>query len=204
MAQRLTTSIPTSIHEIQTLGLLNGLRIWCCHEVWCRSQKWIRSRVVAVGGVGWQLQFRFYSTFSQGISICHGCDPKKTKDKKKKKKPCKLNGLDNRSVLSHSSKNFKSKFKVLVGLISSAVFLLGFQMLLFCCLFTWSSLCVCISIVLCVSSFLFLKGHQSDWIRVHSTHFNLIMSLKPSLKKQSDSEILGLRASTYKFGASTF
>ena len=28
---------------VRSLGLLSGLRIWCCRELWCRSQTWLRS-----------------------------------------------------------------------------------------------------------------------------------------------------------------
>ena len=29
--------------QVQSLGLLSGLRIWHCPELWCRSQTWLRS-----------------------------------------------------------------------------------------------------------------------------------------------------------------
>ena len=31
---------------IQSLALLNGLRIWCCPELWCRSQTQLGSPIV--------------------------------------------------------------------------------------------------------------------------------------------------------------
>ena len=27
--------------QVQSLALLSGLEIWCCHELWCRSQMWL-------------------------------------------------------------------------------------------------------------------------------------------------------------------
>ena len=52
---------------VRSLASLSGLRIPHC----CGS------------GVGRQLQLQF--DLSLGASICHGCSPKKTKDKRKKK-----------------------------------------------------------------------------------------------------------------------
>ena len=31
--------------QVQSLPLLSGLEILCCHELWCRSQLWLGSRV---------------------------------------------------------------------------------------------------------------------------------------------------------------
>ena len=30
---------------VQSLALLSGLRIWCCHELWCKSQTWLGSHI---------------------------------------------------------------------------------------------------------------------------------------------------------------
>ena len=68
--------------QIQSLALLSGLSICCCHELWCRSQTLLRSGIaVAVAGSSssnW--------TPSLGTSICFGQAPKKKKKKEKRKK----------------------------------------------------------------------------------------------------------------------
>ena len=57
----------------------------------------------------------------------------------------RLGGLNNRNVLSHNSGGWKSKIKVLVGLISSATPLLDLQMAMgFMCLHMVFSLCLCL------------------------------------------------------------
>jgi len=44
VAQQLTN--PTRMRmRVQSLALLSGLRIQCCHELWCRLQMRLRSRV---------------------------------------------------------------------------------------------------------------------------------------------------------------
>ena len=65
--------------QVRSRPLLSGLRIRHCHELWCRSQTQLGSSfAVAVAySSDW--------TPSLGTSICHECDPKKTKDKKGKK-----------------------------------------------------------------------------------------------------------------------
>ena len=35
----------TTAFWVQSLALLSGLRIWCCHELWCRLQTWLGSHV---------------------------------------------------------------------------------------------------------------------------------------------------------------
>ena len=82
---------PTSIHEKEgsILGLPGGLRIRLCCELWCRLQTRLGSGVamVKVGSCSSS------STSSLGTSICQGCRPKKTKEKKKKRfLPIFLNG----------------------------------------------------------------------------------------------------------------
>jgi len=53
--------------QFRSLALLNGLRIWHCHELWCRSQMWLRSpllwlwrRLAAIGPIqplAWKLPY---------------------------------------------------------------------------------------------------------------------------------------------------
>ena len=68
-----------SVHEDvgSILGLAQGLRIQCCHELWCRSQTWLGSHV-AVAGVQ-ASSCSSDSTPSPGTPICHRCGPKKKK-----------------------------------------------------------------------------------------------------------------------------
>ena len=57
------------------------LRIWRCHELWCRLQTLLGSHVaLAVVQAG---SCTSNLTPSLRTSICRGCDPKKTKKKKK-------------------------------------------------------------------------------------------------------------------------
>ena len=52
---------------LQSLALLSGLRIWCCHELWCRSQTqldpvllwlWCRSGATAsIRPLAWELPY---------------------------------------------------------------------------------------------------------------------------------------------------
>ena len=34
---------------VQSLALISGLGIWCCHELWCRSQTWLGSGAAVTG-----------------------------------------------------------------------------------------------------------------------------------------------------------
>ena len=68
--------------QVQSLALLNGLRIWFCHEMWCRLQIQLGSLIVVA-----MVQASGYSsdsTSSLGTSICSRCSPKKTKIKNTK------------------------------------------------------------------------------------------------------------------------
>ena len=68
--------------QVRSLASLSGLKIWRCCELRCRLQTWLRSHVaVAVVLVGGCFSD---STPSLGTSICCGCSPKKTKEKKLK------------------------------------------------------------------------------------------------------------------------
>ena len=42
---RLRTQLESMRIWVQSLALLSGLRIWCCHELRCRSQMQLRSGV---------------------------------------------------------------------------------------------------------------------------------------------------------------
>ena len=37
--------------QVRSLALLNGLRIWRCHELWCRLQMWLGSCIAYGSGV---------------------------------------------------------------------------------------------------------------------------------------------------------
>ena len=66
---------------VRSLGSLCGLRIRRCRELWCRLQTRLGSgmavAVVEASSCSSGL------TPSLGTSICSGCGPKKTKNKKK-------------------------------------------------------------------------------------------------------------------------
>ena len=65
------------MRQVQSLALLSGLRMRCCHKLWCRSQTWLRSALaVAVVLAG---SYSFDSPPTQK-------PPHAKKEKKKKKK----------------------------------------------------------------------------------------------------------------------
>ena len=65
MAQWLTNLLGTMWLQVQSLALLSGLRIWCCHELWL----WCRMAATApIRPLGWN----FYMPW---------CGPKKQKRK---------------------------------------------------------------------------------------------------------------------------
>ena len=68
--------------QFQSQASVSGLRIQRCPALWCRSQMWLSSGVaLAVAG-----SCSSNSTLSLGISTCHGCSPKKTKEGRKEKR----------------------------------------------------------------------------------------------------------------------
>ena len=69
--------------QVRSLASLNGLVIWCCHEL-CRSQMQLGSCVAMA--VVWVGSCSSSSTPSLGTSICCGCSPKKQKIKKERKR----------------------------------------------------------------------------------------------------------------------
>ena len=82
MVQQKQIRLGTMGLQVRSLDFLGGLRIQHCCELWCGSQTWLRSSVaVAMAGScssSW--------TSSLETSICRRCGPKKTKDKRPKKK----------------------------------------------------------------------------------------------------------------------
>ena len=69
-----------------SLASLGGLRILCCHEPWCRSQTWLAQIQSCCGSATGPSSCSSDSTARLVTSICRGCGPKKTKDKKQKSK----------------------------------------------------------------------------------------------------------------------
>ena len=49
---------PTRNHEVPSLALFRGLRIWCCRELWCRSKMWLGSCFACGSGLGHRLQLQ--------------------------------------------------------------------------------------------------------------------------------------------------
>ena len=82
MAQGKRIRLGTMMLQVRSLAWLSGLRIWLCCELWCRLQMWLGSGIAVVQAGSYSSE----QTPSLGTSMCHGCIPKKTKDKKKKKK----------------------------------------------------------------------------------------------------------------------
>ena len=84
MVQWKRIRLGTTRLQVESLALLSGLKIRCCHELWCRSQTRLGSWVAVA-----LAQTDNYSsdlTPSLGTSIWHGCGPKKDKGPKKNKK----------------------------------------------------------------------------------------------------------------------
>ena len=68
--------------QVPSLALLSELRIWRCRGLWCRLQIQLRSHVAEA--VAQADGYSSDSTFSLGISTCHGCGPKKQNKNKNK------------------------------------------------------------------------------------------------------------------------
>ena len=80
VAQRKQIRLGTMRVWVRSLASLSGLRIRHCLELWCRSQTRLGSGIaVAVAQAGSNSSD---SIPSLGTSICHGCGPKRAKDKK--------------------------------------------------------------------------------------------------------------------------
>ena len=45
VAQWKPIQLGTMRFRVRSLASINGLRIWCCHELWCRSQTRLRSGI---------------------------------------------------------------------------------------------------------------------------------------------------------------
>ena len=75
----------THTHEdsIQSLALLSGLSIWRCRELSRRLQMQLGSRVAVT--VEYASICSSDLAPSLGISICHGCGPKRKKKKRKER-----------------------------------------------------------------------------------------------------------------------
>ena len=48
MVQQKQIRLGTMRLQVQSLALLSGLRIRCCHKLWCRSQTWLGSRIAVL------------------------------------------------------------------------------------------------------------------------------------------------------------
>ena len=82
MAQWRQIQLGTMRMRVQSLASLSGLRIRHCHELWCRPQTWLGSHVAVA--VAQAVSYSSNWTPILGTSICRGCGPNKSKDKKKK------------------------------------------------------------------------------------------------------------------------
>ena len=62
--------------QVQSLAMLSGLRIRCCHELWCRSKTWLGSGVAValIRPLAWE------PPYAVGAAL----ERQKTKKKKKK------------------------------------------------------------------------------------------------------------------------
>ena len=84
--------------QVWPLALLSGSRVQHYHELWCGLQTQLGSGVAVAG------HYSSNSTPSLGISKCHGCGPKKQKEKKETKRKEKKK---NTQCYNHIIKNVK-------------------------------------------------------------------------------------------------
>ena len=66
--------------QVRSLASLGGLRIQCCLELWCRSQTRLGSGMAVAVAEASSSSSSWIP--SLGPSVCHGCGPKKPKEKK--------------------------------------------------------------------------------------------------------------------------
>ena len=80
MAQRKQIQLGTMRLMIRSLVSLSELRIRRCRELWCRLGSGVAVALAKAGSYSsdWTPSLR--------TSVCRGCDPKKTKNTKKKKR----------------------------------------------------------------------------------------------------------------------
>ena len=79
MEQGRNIQLGTTRLRVPSLVSLSGLRIQRCHELWCRSQTRLRSGIAVA--TAWADSYSSNQTLSLGTSICHGCGPKKKKER---------------------------------------------------------------------------------------------------------------------------
>ena len=104
----------TTIHEVVSsiYGLAQWVRNECCHELLCTSQMWFGS-CMAVAVVYASL-CSSSSTPSLGASICHRCNPKIQKEKRKRNNIStqkKLLKISNLQALFHYTAFFHPKMR---------------------------------------------------------------------------------------------
>ena len=63
--------------QVQSLALLSGLVIWCCHELWCSLQTWLGSGIAETVS-----SYSSDLTPILGTCMCHKYSPKKTETNK--------------------------------------------------------------------------------------------------------------------------
>lgn len=112
-----------------------------------------------------------------------------------------LGGLNNKRLFSHSCEGWKSKIKVLAGLVSSEACLLGLEMAVLLLPLHVVVLCARGPPVpfVCPISYFYKDTGQSGLGPTLKASFNLIASLKTYFQMQLHSEGLGIETSTCEF-----
>ena len=101
------------------MASLNGLRIWCCHELCCRLQTRLRSGIAMAVAMASNYDSDF--TPSLETSICCGCSPKRQKKKRTKKENITTGPIDIRKKrLFH--KLYVNKFENLDKMLKSPIY----------------------------------------------------------------------------------